>query len=607
MQKRIMLPEGVVKNVGEAVACPAECPFRKLARCSKKQDFVIAAIVKDVSADDPILKNAERYSDAELAQVWGIGALAEKQGAQAPIEEKKTPPQAPAANAQKQEDNPPAAEKKAQTPPESAPKSKAATASKYGSLFSNTPAAEPPKKEEYFEVDKNAYKFVNIGGTIFSLTRTRGHMPASDAINLIFRQGNYRFMFKDADKCDELSDRFCWLIAVTAKRRIKRKEIDDILKNSEYTPQQKFFYLFYDVIFKERAAEEIGFYWVEQFTLVENQSIFKTREDFANAYFNLGERGEDFRAFYQEHKKEILHYLCVEDEEEFLASCQLSFSEARGNITYTNSEGLIEEVGSISEVMRDMISPDVSFARKRQIERCLLKFRITRDGTLLERREPLSVYNSAGKKIDDRIYAALSLQASSSYRSEYNCFMTLLREYMRVFKPNSVTVGPLVFTKNNYSVENRKILCEFFEVLLAEDVNERERNEIIGRVWLAKELLEEGILGYNCENAEELNELFAFVSSGIETEAQKAAALRKYFDKFSADPCIRTSRGRIKIGEYVREQLRARDPYAVCEIVNGNIIIREYLDSKTGIGAGKEKMAELFSKLDTMYSNFKKN
>ena len=100
--------------------------------------------------------------------------------------------------------------------------------------------------------------------------------------------------------------------------------------------------------------------------------------------------------------------------------------------------------------------------------------------------------------------------------------------------------------------------------------------------------------------------LFAFVAQGFSTEAEKVAVLKAYFGRFSDDPYIRTEDGRIKVSEYVREALYGVEPYAVSEIISGDFIIREYLDARSGYGAGREKMDELYSKLDSMYTNFKK-
>ena len=599
---RVRLPSGVHKTAGDTVPCPGGCRMKN-GFCSGIQEFKVESSMEAESDNKAIV-----YTDEEIARHWGsISPASEPKNADIAELEDSFEEYYPA----REENLKDSSEDEyipthSYTEEDSTAKTAEQTVAKYSfddeDFEEDLPPKSEEKKEEYISVDKNLYPGISIGGKKYSPLAQGMTGTLESALDYIFRHWMVNMVFERTS--DTLSEKFLWLLTCTSKRKIPKKEVDKILENEEYTRNQKFFYLFYDVVYKNELSK--GFYWSDSFKMEALTSMFTDMNDFVKKYFQKGDAGESFRRFYNEHRGEIHHYLYIEDDGEFLESHLLKSTAKTGSIKYMEENGTVTDLGTVKGFIKDMSNPKCDYERKKQMIKYLRKYRITSDGDILPRRSgELFEYKIDGERIIDKAYSVLGLSAPSRYLDEYECYITLLKEYMRVFKPSSVSVGEITFSRKNYSRELNEIVRDFCEVLFGINVDSRDADRIMSIACLAKVMFEDDVFGFVCENRDAISRLMTMVSFDSRKEIG-VSEIKRYFEMFSDEAYIRIRNNRVKIPQYIKEKLKTEsNPYTISENIENDIIVKAYLTSKCNEEQIKT-INDTFKKYDELYKSFSK-
>jgi len=476
----------------------------------------------------------------------------------------------------------------------------------WGAKSTEAPVDEAPADDGVIRASKD-YKEFRYGGARYKddssnerptqkkLTQKK---PLSLAIKTLFLSWAVDSVFADR-KGTTLRDEFVWLLEHGVKREIKWNEITAITENASYTSrEQKFFYLFYEVVYKYEAPR--GFYFSEGMPRGELSPMFIDRADFIARYCSEGAEGKWWRDFYIRRKKEILYFLKVTDEGAFFE--EMTFDALRKSRTVVWVDGITGEqpitLDKIDDFIYRMKTPS-ELSKMQMMINFLKKYRLTSSKTFV-RREPEPKYalhySERGEHMeDDCIYEAAGIVGSAQYATEYDCYITLLREYIRTFSPAEVEVGGIRFTRRDYSAEIEELVKLFCEAFFG-DANDEAVFLRKKRVWLAKSLYErEALFGFVCENAPRIERLF-----GLITEPDIA----EYFELFHSPKVIINGKAR-DIGEYISIKADGvSDIYSICGMFRENSLISEYLKKADTDGAA---LSSLFSEYDRLYDTFKRN
>lgn len=569
----VQLPDGIVKNKGETVACPSACPYKNSSGCSKTTEFKVVFSQQFEDEKRAELYKPARYSPKESEELWNITTTVGS-ATEPPVDSEKS--------------NDRVSEKNESEHITSSPSE---TAKKYGSFGSSKRTQQDDavqKADEALKATKSYDRF-DIGGVLYSDDETVRHdfqaLSLKCAVREIFSHWNTKSVFRNG----ELRDDFVWLIVTVSGFPIQKTEVQKILNNSDYSLSQKFFYLFYDVIYKR--SQPNGFYWYDKLSLEPLIAKFTDKRDFTEKYCDTGTQGESFRSFYQSRKKEILHYLNIENEIKFFEEMPFDFADSCGEIVWIdrNKGYLPVRLGKIDVFIKSMREPTELSTMQNMIS-FLEKYRITtRDGLVL--RGPEHVFERSVKgnlQEDSSMYNVISLASSANYASEYDCYVTLLREYVKVFSPEKVGIGTLTFTKANYPNEIKKIALDFCKALFGQ-VSDKLMDEKRGCAWLTKSIYERKILcTFKCENESYIDEIMDLISD---------PTLEKYFTLFST-PIFQIGENDYDIHNYIDDRYMDEDVYTICGSFREDKIIREYFDFKI------QNPEELC--MDEAYNNYQK-
>lgn len=553
-KKYIGIPEGMSCELGDVIPCPASC-----TGCADKDKFTVEKLYNyDMSQYKPKFK-IYGYDGEEAADKLGVRQGRGQNEAQT------------AATSRKVRDG---------EVPTGTEHSKEDTLNKYRNMFGggqNGMSAPKVQSHELYESDESdkclkscrTYDKFVIGGKIFSdkaeIKTNFNAQPLKYALREIF---NYWITSAVFSSGNELQDEFIWLVTTLSRRKISLSDVDKILSNDEYTLSHKFFYLFYDVIFRYEPPR--GFYWCEQrVSLYPLSAVFKDKQDFVAHYCCEGNRGARFREFYRQHKNEVLHFLGCPDEQTLFDDATLIMAKSKKCIVLIDeyNEYTPIHLGSVAEFKKNMLAP-TQLSLMQNMVNFLQKYYfsplgVTRRVSALPFEKSTSDAEGRGEKLeeDESMYKAAKLISSSSYATEYDCYMTLVKEYVRVFSPSVITIGELRFTKNNYSEEIKEIIYEFCKAHFGQ-VDEEDAAKLQGRAWLAKSIYERGILvGYDCENKTDVEECISLISP-------KNFNLSNYY-KIFGEPMFTFGKTDLSMHDYIKRIIDCNDVYAACgEIMN---------------------------------------
>lgn len=574
----VQLPDGIVKNEGETVACPSACPYKNSSGCSKTTEFKVVFPQQFEDEKGAQRYRPARYSSNELEELWKDTTT---------VVSAIEPPAASAkSNDHVSEEN----DSRRIT------SSSSETAKKYGSFGTSRRTAQDDAVQNTDDALKatNNYDRFEIGGVLFSDDRTVRRdfqaRPLKNAVWEVFSYWDTRSVFK---LNGELRDDFVWLIVTTSDFVIHKTEVQRIVENADYSLSQKFFYLFYNVIFKRKWPK--GFYWFDKkLSLDPLTAWFKNKQDFTVKYCDIGDQGVSFRNFYKTRRKEILYYLNVENENKFFEEMTFDFANLRGEIVWIDrhNDYLPMRLGKIDGFIESMREPAKLSTMKSMVS-FLEKYRITRDGLVLRGSQHVFEKSERGNlQEDSSMYNVISLGSSASYATEYDCYVTLLREYVKVFSPEEVRIGTLTFTKANYSDEIKDIALDLCKALFGQ-VSDGFMDAKKGCAWLTKSIYERNILcTFVCENKSYIDKIMDLIS---------APTLTKYFSLFST-PIFQIGENEYDIHNYI-DRLMDDDVYTICGEFREDIIIREYFNLKIQNPA-KLSMDKTYKEYQKQYEDF---
>ena len=464
---------------------------------------------------------------------------------------------------------------------------------------SRRPAANVPPADETIK-PRGVYRSFNYFGRTYTndpeLRRSANAKALRQALHDIFFSWGTQKVFGNGT---ELNDDFVWLLQQVVRRPIKTSEVSAILGNPAYSKSQKFFYLFYDVIFQDIGMD--GFYWCES---VDSNGmltpIFKDRNDFITKYCDRGVNGQRFREFYIKRKHEILRFLRVVNEEDFFREITLAACKNDGSVVWidTLTENQPTHLGNIRDFVKHMRSPSALSEMQKMIN-FLKKYRVTQNYQLVLRESEVKYvfrYSERGDLIeDDCIYAAAGMRGSAQYATEYNCYITLLKEYMNTFSPDEIDLGTVRFTRRDYSAEIEELVRLFLEAFFgdAEQITVTMRKE---KAWFAKSLYErQALSGYVCENAPRIEKLLALLVE---------PTIEKYFDLFPS-PKLYVKGKIVTVNQYIVGKITGEtDVYTIGGILQSNMIANE---SFRRVSINTSALDAMYQQYQKMYENFIKN
>ena len=242
----VRLPDGAACKKGDVLPCPKSCTLKR-SLCAGRDTFSVTAV--NIREDGGRILCKE-YDEEERAR-WFPAAAAPAASV------------APAAPAAFAAHVPPVSHAEPAAPaafaaPAAGGASAEETAKKYQRLFGGGGGAPAPEASLYVTPERTYTQF-SMGGKIFREDAHGRSLPLNAALREVFVYWATPCVFTPSGA---LRDDFKWLLSKTCARRIRQSEADAVLGNGEYTLSQKFFHLFYDVIY--RYDPPAGFYWSDR-------------------------------------------------------------------------------------------------------------------------------------------------------------------------------------------------------------------------------------------------------------------------------------------------------------------------------------------------------
>jgi hypothetical protein len=237
----------------------------------------------------------------------------------------------------------------------------------------------------------------------------------------------------------------------------------EIVNDVKLSKNQKFFRLFYTVVYKNQIN---GFYWNDSDSPFNQLSPrLVSIDDFYNKLAGVYDPA-DFMYSFRNCFDELVYFLrsftSMENAREwFKKTVPQIIAEKCSRLVYVsdkNGEISVITFGSFREFVSGMVKPS-SYESMQQKCDFFKDFEITSGYKLMPRRNKLEASKRASTE-DDSVYEILGITGytSSQCATAYDNYMTILREYMRVFKPEKLTLGKLSFSSRNFYNEVLSIM-----------------------------------------------------------------------------------------------------------------------------------------------------
>ena len=616
----VRLPDGVIKNKGDCLPCPVACSRRRCTAAVREGSSLTFIVDLSRNLDESMANDSSliRYSEEEVRAAFGA-VLAQNAG-QAQGREQAPNADASASAAQAAQPRPASpsapglvlAVGTAETDP--APRQGAGhrlsmeeTLAKFNedAAGADTVSAgvSPNPVQSQTSGEGDTPFRINVNGAVFSddpelRQRNRSVRPLRYALWEIFSYWVTPAVFSPSAARPELRGDFLRLLEIL-RRRPDASRVQEIL-HAEYSVSQKFFYLFYDVIYRYDPPK--GFYWCDRsISPGPLSALFIGRDDFIRKYCEQGQNGAIFRAQYRRCKREVLHFLKYDrmkrqpetsaaaegDMPDDTAAMEESlFEDAALTAAKQSKRAVLLErdaadnyepvdLGSLVEFAKSMYSrPD--FARMQNMLAYLKKFRIYK-GRAEKRAAPLRMSERPEGLVEPEcVYEAAGLSASARYAAEFDAYMTLLREYTEAFSPSEIVVGELKFTKSGFSGEVRALVFAFCKLYFgqADDLAVRRAR---GRALLAGSVIKrKALAGFECENGKEIESLFALAAE---------PSCEQYFSAFR-EPLFNIGGQDITLREYIG-QLLDTDAFRAGGALQSDERVRAFYAVRLGGGAAE--------------------
>lgn len=582
----VEIPDGVTIQKGEAAPCPQGCRYKSY--CKGAKSFVVKQVLTEEEAAS---KYIFHYNAEEIRQHFSVAQNSSSSS------DDSNSASFTATKERNDEETEHIVDDTVATVAQSSVPS-------WKDYFKNADSFAPSRSAADTRLaPKQQYKKIVLGGPLFSddpEIKAKYHaFPLRNALWQILTHWKTGAVFT-SDGASELKDEFVWLITKLSERKIMTSEVTSILENEQYNRSQKFFYLFYDVIFKYELRK---FYWYDGkdgFNAVIER--FGDKEDFAVRYCDMTGVGESFRKFFAQHKKEVLHYFNCDSEDDLFGSMTLLMSKKCKQIVMIDSfNGYIPVyLGTVKEYFGRMLAPNDCETTKMMLT-FLEKYNISSKGDV-SRRLPatpfLHIRNDQNFEEDQSMYEAAGIIHSASCFTIYDGFVSMLHEYTKVFNPSEIRVGELLFTKKNYSAELKKIIFDFCKAHFGNAPEETYR-EAKGKAWLAKSLYERNVLtDFVCENKKEVDKFMALIT-------KEKMTLANYYRAFPIPVIVWDGNDRT-IPEYIEIKMQSEDAYGVVNALLGDERVTEYLSVHEQKDA-ESLLRQNFEAYQSQFDKFLKN
>ena len=360
-------------------------------------------------------------------------------------------------------------------------------------------------------------------------------------------------------------------------------ELVEILNNRQWNLNQKFFRIFYNVIYKDEMTH---FYWNDGDSIfVSIMPKFDDEDDLLRKLIN----DQTFFNSIKDCFEEVLIYLKT-TKEEFFDKLPLIIANKERRVSFVSeNKGIYKlvDLGYINSFAKDFYKIN-DLETLEQRFNFLSKFQITQNYNVLKRDHDLEIIKATEEE-DDGIYSIVGINKfnTSQCATIYNLYTTLLKEYIDVFEPEIIHFGKFTISKNNFLLEIKEIIQNAYSWITANNKTPKEDDVLL--LFTIKSFFSRGIFNYYesiCESKEQLKEL---KDTFIKTNK---LSLSKYFSYQGFKHNINTSNGMMTIEEYVLSILDQNFLKALPEL-NNDPFIKEWLNVVVDKAKETAKLAEL--------------
>ena len=524
-KKYVLLPDGVEIARGDDCACPSACPNYKSSKVNCRY-----AVFQAKSSSAPLEKECEAYSytaqeravnfpdlketDAEASEPESFPPREQTQGAfeSVPSEEKRTASTQYVFPIFGNRENNVAAQTQAERQ-------------------ETAPVAVPLRRFESFELRGKYY-------TADGRDRT-GDLSDTACANGLFDTILRHFDVKTVFEGTSPRERFLWVLDCTLSGE-KRLRADLILNSDNLDVNEKFFALFYGVIFCDRNKP---LYWADGFTY-NLQPRYSDKSDFFKKISGAKDDG-----FYGDHVKPVLLWLrridfCDWDDgnkvREEIVRIQEDVAKDQSLDAFVfwseqSVRGRFVCLGQKETFVKNLVSPCKSqsefeyaaeFLSRYDILRQNGRYRVVSRVTTGER--TVSVENS---EVNDDVMQALFPEGRELGKLE--SYLYLLKRHCELFRPCEVSIGPLVFHESLYTEEIEGLVLNACACFFGDAAEETEKKKAYCEALLAKLLYQKAILfaqsARRTRSAEYMNKLLSLVSDDIADES----SVVRYFSVYN--------------------------------------------------------------------------
>ncbi len=452
-------------------------------------------------------------------------------------------------------------------------------------------------------VTKSSYSYVSIGGETYSSTYQRGIVckPLRRALDDIFSHWNTTFAFKGRK---ELRPEFKWLLLQTLDS-FRIAESNELLgkilattysSNAKMDRSIKFFLIYRAVVNKDDPGARF-YFSDEEDTRGAILPKFENRDDFVRKFFGDKPINELFRSFYLSCKLPVLYYfgrLDIDDitgtsdvtrtvvsaDKRFLEDMSAVYMQITGclvSVSYTGMNISVTNYGSADNFVNAMCKMQ-SIEKMDSMVSALETYRINSDHSIVRRAEGDRFTLSdkeAGSSESEIIYSYLGLPSSEALRA-YNLYVSLIREYIDVFEPSSVSVGGIAISRTGLLATLHTLTRDICKYAYGENNDPGRCDEARARAYLLKSLLDRGILDYykrSCESTK-LNRYLKLIASQDD--------VGEFFDLFGSDAKIMMDNRELTVGQYIYELISRYPIDTLIEMFSDNDFLKRYLSDVRG-------------------------
>jgi len=468
--------------------------------------------------------------------------------------------------------------------------------------------------------------FIQIGATIYSnnFKRYKYAKGLKHALSNIFYHWRTRFVFSGPK---QLTNEFKWLLLnVTGCLNEEGKNlISEILEdNTLNSIDQKFFYIFYSVVYKNN--KEIHFYYKDNDSNSLLTPFFSNRMEFAQALCGKTLRDEAVRRLYKTNQREVLHYLgyldyedtigvadvgekIIQKENQLFHDLVIELSREMGQVSYIEKEAndiVVSNFGSVKEFCEKMrLSAPLDVMRK--MCRFLQKFKIDASynvgiymkGEDVEFKE-ISFDDSCWKKPQNVVFEIMGLQQQSKHLTEYGYYISLLKEYVRVFNPAKLILpGNIILTRDNFFGDIKRIVKDAVMYTFKDGGLARIA---VGKGCFVKNLIDNEVIKkyVDANQNNQLDDILALLKDVVDADGageMPEKILRKYLEIYKHEATFVFDTQPQTINNYV-SSLFENSPDHVINEIQRQSIVKAYIEIEkdkcaNAIGKVKEKIKTL--------------